>query len=127
MKVNLNGNLLLVSWRYQNLLLEAMLEDAGIPLQNAKEMNVPELCTALGIKDLPKPDITHCIVYNTDRAIVCSSTVVKHRKDTFDKEKARKYSLAKLLKENFSDKQTRKLFWDAYITRNETSKTSEVK
>lgn len=69
------------------------------------------------------PFKTDCILRNDKKEEVARVTVTKHAKDVQSKEKARRFSLGKLLKELYPGrdmKGLRKMFWDAYRNRNVT-------
>ena len=132
MKVVINGTqTFYVGWKYENPKLEEMLQNKGITVQQMREMKVPEIANALGLRvsDLPKPLITRCLIHNDDKVKILDVIVKKYHKEKFDVDKARKYSLGKALSTLFSGtghKQTRKGFWDAYNSRNLKKKEENV-
>ena len=64
---------------------------------------------------------TVCEFKNESKEVIYSATVNRHVHDRHDKDKARKFSLDKLLKKDFpgrENKQFRAEVWHAYMTRN---------
>lgn len=60
---------------------------------------------------------TYCNLF-LDKEEVASISILKHHTDTHEKEKARKTSLALLLKTMYpDDKGMRRIFWNAYLNR----------
>lgn len=115
-----NGQKVFVGWKYENPELDNLLSENGITREIAKTMNQDEILAAVGGKSLPKPITTHCIFTDEDKRIIESASVKRFHKDTFDKDKARRYSLAKVLDilyPGIDNKETRAKFWSAYITR----------
>lgn len=71
--------------------------------------------------DPHKPTNTSCIVTNEERKVVAGVTVKRYYLDPCDKDKARRFSLAKLVTQFYpgkENKETRKRFWEAYLNRN---------
>ena len=109
-----------VGWRYENPELDKFLEANGLSHEDAKKMTEPELIDRLGVIQLPKPHITTCILSSADKQIVAQATVRRHKADPYDKDKARRYSLAKVLRETYpglENLEVRRAFWEAYINR----------
>lgn len=72
---------------------------------------------------------TECIMKDANKETVNTAIVKRYVHDKHDKEKARKFSLAKLLSTTYPGRENKNLrakFWDAYIHRNENSKVKSV-
>lgn len=147
MKVKVGEQEYLISWRFENPTLNRILENNGITAKRAAEImdeKVPDpkrpgflrrvgvegLSGMLGMKRVPIASTTTCVIKTVDGSNEHTATVKRYpggtqkgggvmKGDRFDKDKARKYSLSKVLKQSFSEKSDRKLFWDAYLSRNE--------
>lgn len=93
MKIEQNGKVLFVGWQYNN---------------------------SKGERATHNPEVTTCIVKDENKVEIFRATIKRHVNDVNNKDKARRYSLAKLLKEQFpADKATRRKFWTAYLNRSE--------
>lgn len=115
-----NGQKVFVGWRYDNPELDKLLSEHGITQERARKMNEVEILSAVGGKTLPKPSITHCIFTDEDKKEITSASVTRFYKDPYDKDKARRYSLGKVLNILYPgdiQKGTRAKFWEAYIRR----------
>ena len=67
------------------------------------------------------PDTTWCFIADQDGKVICEASVHRYHKDTEDRDKARKYSLAKALNILFPfDKEARKQFWLSYLKRHDS-------
>ncbi len=120
MKVTLKGKTQFVDWRYDNPELDSLIQDKGLNPEDAQKMKKGKLLATLGITKFPDPAATHCIVRNEAMEIVTDVKVVKHLRDVHSKEKARRYSLQKLLDTHYSgdeNKSIRAEFWKSYINR----------
>jgi hypothetical protein len=120
MKVTLKGKTQFVDWRYDNPQLDQLIQEKGLTQEDVKKMPTRQLLQLLGISKFPDPAMTHCIVRNEDMEIVHDVLVKKHLRDPHSKEKARRFSLQKLLDTYYpgdENKQIRKAYWDAYINR----------
>jgi hypothetical protein len=147
MKVKIGEQEYVISWRFENPTLNRILENNGITAKRAAEimdekipdpkrpgsvrrMGIEGLAAMLGMKKIPIPSTTTCIIKAVgDSENEYTATVRRFpgsiqrgggvvKGDVFDKDKARKYSLYKVLKQTFPEKDDRKAFWDAYLTRN---------
>ena len=67
--------------------------------------------------DMVDVDTTHCFLME-DGKVIDNVYVRRYHKDPENRDKARKYALTKLLKKYFpEDKESRKQFWDTYMSR----------
>lgn len=137
MKVSVNNQTYSVYWSYVNTVLEQamiakQLVKADLVREDGKPMNKAEVADLLGLDSYPEPKFTYCIIKNDeDGTIAASQCVTLHHKDKHDKEKARKFSLAKALDTLFpsaentdvsddeiiANKEARGAFWTAYLSR----------
>lgn len=120
MKVVKNGKTQFVDWRYENPQLDQLIQEKGLTQEEVKKMKTGKLLQVLGISKFPDPAATHCIVRNEDMEIVHDVLVKKHLRDPHSKEKARRFSLQKLLDTYYSgdeNKLVRAAFWQSYINR----------
>jgi hypothetical protein len=125
-----------------------MLKEVGISPEKAREMTVPRIADAIGIKMnfLPKPSATHCIILNDERVKIMDVVVKRYYNEAYDVDKARWYSMQKaidvlfpkkeidkeadpesefvkkLKQENKKNKEARGAFWNAYRNRNKKNK-----
>lgn len=65
------------------------------------------------------PTITHCILRDSEKNEITRVSVVRYYKDPQSKDKARKFSLNKLLHSISLSKEERREFWEAYLHRND--------
>lgn len=124
-----NGQKVFVGWRYDNPELDKLLSEHGITQERARKMNEVEILSAVGGKTLPKPLTTHCIFTDEDKKEITSASVTRFYKDPYDKDKARRYSLGKVLNILYPgdiQKETRAKFWEAYIRRGSTQPVTVV-
>ena len=66
-------------------------------------------------------NVTVCEFRNSNKEVVYSATVNRYHLDVHDRDKARRFSLTKLLRKEFpgrENKQFRAEVWHAYMTRN---------
>lgn len=115
-----NGQKVFVGWRYENPELDQLLSENGITQERARKMNEVEILAAVGRKTLPKPLVTHCIFTDEDKKVIESASVTRFYKDPYDKDKARRYSLEKVLNILYpgtEQKEVRAKFWQAYVMR----------
>lgn len=116
-----NGDALFkVRWAYENPELLALLKEKGLSFEEANEMKKVDLIEQLGIKSLPKPLTTVCIIVDNENTEIMVAKVTRHYLDTYDKDKGRKLSLKKALTKLFpeyQEKAERRLFWIAYLDR----------
>lgn len=76
--------------------------------------------------DSANATVVDCVMRSKEGDILNTSRIVRHKNDVHDKEKARRYSLTKLLATiapGPEGKETRTNFWNAYLKRNEVKKT----
>lgn len=140
MKIINNEGTFKVGWQYTNTVLNKWLEFLGITPAKARKLKGPELNKQLeavmklvGAKCIPPPDITDCIVYNEKNEELFRRTVKRQPCLTLeealesadglekhDPEKARVYSLTKVLAFGFpgaENKEVRTSFWKGYFDR----------
>ena len=126
-------------------MFEKILENNGITPQRANEImeekiedtkrpgcmrrrGIEGLAQMLGLKKIPLPSTTTCVVKDVVTETVLSATVRRFpgavmkgghvvKGDPFNKDTARKASLHKLLKQSFPEKADRVVFWESYLTR----------
>jgi hypothetical protein len=152
MKVIIDGTkTFYMGWKYDNPTLDAMLKEVGISPEQAREMTVPRIADAIGIKMnfLPKPSATHCIILNDERVKIMDVVVKRHYKDEYNVDKARTFSMQKAIDvlfpnviidesvvpgfaekvrvQNKKNKEVRRAFWDAYRNRNKKNKENGKK
>ena len=137
-----NEQVVLVGWRYQNPELERLYILYDIEASEMKGKNQVEIIELLNekikennreynltgteneapeLKCLPKPSVTYCILSKGKEDIIKVSKVVKHKNDPYSKEKARSYSLTKVLHDTYpgpENKGVRRKFWEVYLNRN---------
>jgi len=124
-----NGQKVFVGWRYDNPELDRLLSENGITQELARNMNEVQILAAVGGKTLPKPLTTHCIFTDEDKQVIDSASVTRFYKDPYDKDKARRYSLGKVLNALYpglEGKEVRAKFWEAYIRRGSTQPIAVV-
>lgn len=131
MKVEIGTKTFYVGWKYENPQLNNMLEGIGLSEEEARKLTIPQLAEKLGVNihEIPQPNVAYCILSNDQRVKVIEVSVKKHYKDKQSKEKARRYSLHKLLSTMFAgpqEKGTRAAFWDCYLARNTRKRTVET-
>lgn len=145
MKVQIGEKEYVISWRFENPMFEKMLENNGITSQRANEImeekiedtkrpgcmrrrGIEGLAQMLGLKKIPLPSTTTCVVKDVTTKTVLSATVRRFpgtmtkggkvvKGDPFNKDTARKASLHKVLKQSFPEKADRVMFWETYLTR----------
>lgn len=109
-----------IGWFYGNPQLDQLLEDANISGEDARKMKKSELAEKLGLQTLPLPSHTECIIRNGEGDEIAHAEVVKHVGDVYNKDKARKAALKKVLTAlfpNYEDKTVRGAFWKVYLRR----------
>lgn len=124
-----NGQKVFIGWRYENPELDRLLSLNGIPQEIARNMNEVQILAAVGGKSLPKPTTTYCIFTDEDKKVIESACVTRFYKDPYDKDKARRYSLGKVLSilyPGLEGKEVRAKFWEAYIRRGSTEPIAVV-
>lgn len=149
MKVVNNGITYKVGWQYTNTVLNGWLEFLGLKPAEAKKMKGPDLNKELekvmklvGAKCIPPPDITECIIYDEKNEEITRAKVVRRKcegweeflcsvdgRETHDPEKARIYSLTKVLQTQYpgqENKELRTAFWNAYFDRKKVLASKEV-
>src|SRR4051812_31061515 len=105
MRVTYDNQTVFVGWRYDNPELEEMLARLAMSRESVRELNEPDLIKemnkrlsgGLTIVSIPKPTVTTCIISREDKSVVAEASVKKHANDPYDKDKARRYSLGKVL------------------------------
>jgi hypothetical protein len=130
MEVVNNNQKLRVYWMYNDSLFPLLLEKAGYPEKDVEEMQRIPLKKQIELwnskfpaNPVPPdgkdacPDTTWCFLIDANSKTIASASVVRYYKDPEDRNKARKYALAKLLKGLSFGKEERKAFWDAYLNR----------
>lgn len=145
MKVKVQNKEYIVSWKFENPMLTRILENNGISAQRAAEImdekiedvkrpgnmrrrGVEGLAKMMGLKKIPLPSTTTCVIKEVEGETVMSATVRRFpgtvikggkvvKADPFSKDVARKNSLQRVLKQNFLEKDDRVVFWKAYLTR----------
>ncbi len=145
MQVVVNGQIMVMGWRYENPNLDRILEECNISRTEARQImetiipdekvpgatrraGVPALCKTLGIKSIPNPTVTYCIISDEQKQPIASAMVRKFPDDPYNPEKARTYSLHKVVRNMFpglENKETRRKFWEVYLNR-KTKKVQEV-
>lgn len=114
-----------VYWMYNSRTIPYMAKDVGVGKEVVETLaSLPmkrqikefkKLCpTVITPVDI-RPDTTWCFIVEGEK-IISISSVSRHYKDTDDRDKARKYSLAKALTV-FTEREERKAFWVAYLNR----------
>lgn len=83
--------------------------------------NNQELFVSWKYDDPKNPSVTECIITDGEKNVVAKSSVKRYYSDVCSKEKARRFSLTKVLRSSYPSKDIRKIFWDAYLTRNTKS------
>lgn len=131
MKVFKNDQVYYVRWQYFCPKLDEMVNEAGISVQEAKDMSRKELRDRLGVGHLPPPSHTQCIIEDANTGQTLSAqTVVRYYNKPHSFETARSRSLTKALKAIFperAEKDERKAFWDVYLGRaRKVAKTVKV-
>lgn len=131
MKVIKNDQPLFIGWKYDNPVLESLIVNKipkegieKITLEEARKLKTNKLLEYLEINHVPEPETTWCIVRNESKETVAEVSVKKHKHDAFDKEKARRFSLTKVLNNNFfgdNNREFRKQVWESYLTRNKNN------
>jgi len=124
-----------IRWQYKNTTLEKWLDVAGIDESAVKKMTKPDLAFELRkvmrlvrAKCLPTPDITICVISNEQNEEIAREMVRLVPGEKHDVEKARCYSLTKVLFSLFppsfdnderrkENKLIRTLFWKTYRER----------
>ncbi len=118
MKVQLNDQTLIIGWQYESPRLEKLLAEKGLTLKDAKLMRKVDLIELLGLKHLPKPTVTHCILKRGDPELKDEQvTVKKFPDDPWDQNKARYFSLKKLVDTNFPGRENKGIrtnIWNTY-------------
>jgi hypothetical protein len=127
MEVFKNDRKLKVYWMYNDSLFGLLLKKGGWENSVIEEVGSMPLKKQLewwnkNVQDTPvepigeSPDTTWCFLCE-DGKVIAQASVVKFHLDKEDRDKARKYSLAKLLKSLDLTKKERKEFWEAYLNR----------
>jgi len=112
---------------YNDSIFPSMLRKIGFPNEKIENMeSVPlkkqiELWNEYNPLDQARntgasPDTTTCFIAEGE-TIIATARVVRFHTDHEDRDKARKYSLAKALKTLPMSKEERTIFWSAYLTR----------
>lgn len=107
-----------------------MFEDiARTELDLDRQKLLINILERIRMKGFPKPTVTKCILTNEEKEVLNYAIVKKFPEDVHDREKARRASLNKLLREefpNFGDEETRlqnklvrRSFWEKYLSRQE--------
>ncbi len=126
MKVQIDSESFLVSWRHGNTVLQQWLSAANVSKAEAKVLPHAELKGKLSgvmslvkAKDIPASDYTECTIIDADTGdVVAEGTVRRNPRKNHNKHKARVYSLADALDQTFSGdtyKEFRTKFWEAYL------------
>lgn len=116
MKVKIGEKTYFIDWNYKSSKMPSNSRKMSMMVEVPTKTS--ELMKKYGGK-LPEREKTTCILRGEDKEIVFQESVVRYFGDTFSYEKARTYSLDKLLNTHFSKKEDRKQFWEAYINRNQ--------
>lgn len=128
MKTTFDGKDMYIGFKYTNTVLDQWLDAAGISREQAVKLKRAELKQQLskimaiaGKKEIPPPDLTHCILLDNDQKKICEASVTLRPGETHSRAKARIYALQKALKQAFdgSDfKLLRTEIWKTYHSRN---------
>lgn len=105
MKVTVASTTYSVRWEHEDYMQAALMRQFWL-----------EYCWRWGQYPLPPPatETTICVL-SADGHIFATARVRRHRRDPYNKNKARRYALAKLLREQFPHMPSvRGLFWHAY-------------
>lgn len=130
MNVVYSGRKFKVYWMYNDSYLPALLRKIGASNEDVEKMSKISLKKqieyweekfpgSLNTKDYPAPDTTWCFILEDGKPFV-EASVVRYYKDPEDRDKARKYSLAKALRQVFpnrEEKEVRVKFWESYLNR----------
>lgn len=125
MKVVNNDQTYRVFWMYNHTDLAKYI-GAYVPnttMVQGMEMPLKKQLEKVGVKPVEwkfGSNQTFCFLADSEGNIIGKSAVKRHYQDPEDRDKARKYSLAKLLKEQFpgvEGKKVRTEFWKAYLDR----------
>lgn len=131
MQVIKNEQTMYVRWHYKNRQLEKMISKAGMTFEDVKDMSKKELADKLGVNNLPKPEITSCLVCDEENEIISVADVKWCPKYPWSREVAREASLTKVLRKIYPNegpgehKEMRRAFWNAYFSRVAPKKTNK--
>lgn len=135
MKITINNTIYTIGWMYESTELNLLADNSDtITREELKRMTTKEILTALNIKSLPLPDITHCNVKmqypGESEPEFVDIIVKKSHLDPWNKEKARIYSLQKFVRGEFPgriNRSNRKIFWDTYHGRKKVNPECKIK
>jgi len=87
--------------------------------ERRKQLN--RILEKIRMKGWPRPTVTKCLLYNEENDVINYGIVKKFPTDPHDREKARKESMSKMLRDEWpgtDNKSTRTEFWNVYFSRN---------
>lgn len=129
MQVTYNKRKFKIYWMYNSSVLAQLLKEyknadyddvMELPFKSQLEMIkglvLRKEDSDRGLRIPESPDTTHCFLVDVEaKTTVAVVSVRKHHKDPENRDKARRYSLTKLLqKVSSDDKEVRTQFWNSY-------------
>lgn len=107
-------------WQYESPELVLLLQEKGIPVEEARKMKKVDLKELLNLETLPLPTMVKCIITNTETKESVANVVELTENERYSKEEMRKSSMGSTLRTIFpgnEKKGTRKVFFDSYLNR----------